>query len=97
LGVPNEETYTTGQAARILGVTDRGIRKMIDRGELGAHQDERGRHLIPQRAVHAMLEDRRREAADSQLPEIPSDAREATQEARELHTRARPSRGSSGV
>jgi excisionase family DNA binding protein len=54
-----EDTYTTGQAARILKVTDRGVRKMIDRGELEAHQDERGRHLIPQRAVHAMLEERR--------------------------------------
>jgi excisionase family DNA binding protein len=36
-----EETYTTGQAARILHVADRGVRKMIDRGELKAHQDER--------------------------------------------------------
>jgi excisionase family DNA binding protein len=54
-----EDTYTTGQAARILKVTDRGVRKMIDRGELEANQDERGRHLIPQRAVHAMLEERR--------------------------------------
>jgi excisionase family DNA binding protein len=54
-----EDTYTTAQAARILKVTDRGVRKMIDRGELEARQDERGRHLIPQRAVHAMLEERR--------------------------------------
>src|ERR671910_305446 len=54
-----EDTYTTGQAARILRITDRGVRKMIDRGELEARQDERGRHLIPQRAVHAMLEERR--------------------------------------
>jgi excisionase family DNA binding protein len=54
-----EDTYTTTQAARILKVTDRGVRKMIDRGELEASQDERGRHLIPQRAVHAMLEERR--------------------------------------
>ena len=53
-----EDTYTTAQAARILKVTDRGVRKMIDRGELEAHQDERGRHLIPQRFVHAMLEER---------------------------------------
>ena len=52
-----EDTYTTGQAARILKVTDRGVRKMIDRGELEARPDERGRHLIPQRAVHAMLEE----------------------------------------
>ena len=55
-----EDTYTTAQAARILKVTDRGVRKMIDRGELEAHQDERGRHLIPQRFVHAMLEERQR-------------------------------------
>jgi excisionase family DNA binding protein len=54
-----EDTYTSGQASRILKVTDRGVRKMIDRGELEAHQDERGRYLIPQRAVHAMLEERR--------------------------------------
>ena len=54
-----EDTYTTAQAARILKVTDRGVRKMIDRGELEARQDERGRHLILQRAVHAMLEERR--------------------------------------
>jgi len=53
-----EDTYTTAQAARILKVTDRGVRKMIDRGELEAHQDERGRHLIPQSFVHAMLEER---------------------------------------
>jgi len=54
-----EDAYTTSQAARILKVTDRGVRKMIDRGELEAVQDARGRHLIPQRAVHAMLEERR--------------------------------------
>jgi hypothetical protein len=36
-----EDTYMTGQVARILMVTDRGVRKMIDRGELEAYQDER--------------------------------------------------------
>ena len=54
-----EDSYTTGQAARILKVTDRGVRKMIDRGELEARQDDRDRHLILKRAVHAMLEERR--------------------------------------
>ena len=70
-----EDTYTTGQAARILKVTDRGVRKMIDRGEL---QDERGRHLIPQRAVHAMLEERRAGVGESSR---------SAQEARELRER----------
>jgi excisionase family DNA binding protein len=76
-----EDTYTTGQAARILKVTDRGVRKMIDRGELVAHQDERGRHLIPQRAVHAMLEERRAGSVGSPEAEI------SAEEARELRER----------
>ncbi len=80
-----EDSYTTGQAARILKVTDRGVRKMLERGELEARQDDRGRHLIPQRAVHAMLEERR--------STIPSGAREpesgeiSAEEARELRER----------
>ena len=84
-----EDTYTTGQAARILKVTDRGVRKMIDRGELEAHQDERGRHLIPQRAVHAMLEERRASLPDSgNGGEISAeDASRAAEEARELRER----------
>jgi excisionase family DNA binding protein len=76
-----QDTYTTGQAARILKVTDRGVRKMIDRGELEARQDERGRHLIPQRAVHAMLEERRVSSTDSPGAEI------SAEEARELRER----------
>jgi len=78
-----EDTYTTGQAARILKVTDRGVRKMIDRGELEAQQDERGRHLIPQRAVHAMLEDRRAMSPGEAAAERP----ESVEEARDLRER----------
>jgi excisionase family DNA binding protein len=82
-----EDAYTTGQAARILRVTDRAVRKMIDRGELEASQDERGRYLIPQRAVHAMLEERRgRAEAVAELGEEPSSAG-AAQEAAELRRR----------
>jgi excisionase family DNA binding protein len=78
-----QDTYTTAQAARILKVTDRGVRKMIDRGELEARQDERGRHLIPQRAVHAMLEDRRATSPAEATVEGP----ESAEEARELRER----------
>jgi excisionase family DNA binding protein len=79
-----EDTYTTAQAARILKVTDRGVRKMIDRGELEARQDERGRHLIPQRAVHAMLEERRAVGEG----EIPTEGTyRSAEEARELRER----------
>ena len=76
-----EDTYTTGQAAKILRMSDRGVRKMIDRGELEAHQDERGRHLMPQRAVHAMLQERR------EAGEIPAEGPESATEARELRER----------
>jgi excisionase family DNA binding protein len=79
-----EDTYTTGQAARILRVTDRGVRKMIDRGELEAHQGERGRHLIPQRAVHAMLEERRAAGVGEISTEESS---RSAEEARELRER----------
>lgn len=92
-----EDTYTTGQAARILKVTDRGVRKMIDRGELEADTDGRGRHRIPQRAVHVMLEERRasRDPAASpvgagSLAEMPAgspEALHAAEEARELRER----------
>jgi excisionase family DNA binding protein len=79
-----EDIYTTGQAARILRVTDRGVRKMIDRGELEAHQDERGRYLIPQRAVHAMLEERRA----ARVGEIATeDTSRSAEEATELRER----------
>src|SRR5215211_7454024 len=56
---------------------------MIDRGELEANQDERGRHLIPQRAVHAMLEERRAGVGESSTEETSRSA----EEARELRER----------
>src|ERR671910_3240311 len=79
-----EDTYTTGQAARILRITDRGVRKMIDRGELEARQDERGRHLIPQRAVHAMLEERRA-VGEGEVSSV--EISRSAEEARELRER----------
>ena len=87
-----EDSYTTGQAARILKVTDRGVRKMIDRGELEARQDERGRHLIPQRAVHATLEERRSIAGSGavgagNLEISEEEAARASEEACELRQR----------
>jgi chromosome segregation ATPase len=56
---------------------------MIDRGELEANQDKRGRHLIPQRAVHAMLEERRAGVGESSTEETSRSA----EEARELRER----------
>jgi excisionase family DNA binding protein len=57
--VSGDATYTTGQAARALGVSISGVRKMIASGELVANRDERGHHRIPWSAVRAKLEERR--------------------------------------
>jgi excisionase family DNA binding protein len=61
--------YTTGEAARVLGVTESRIRQMLLAGELEGERDpttERWR--IPQHAVHARLETRRpRERTEQSL------------------------------
>ncbi len=88
-----EDAYTTSQAARILKITDRAVRKMIDHGELEAAQDDRGRHLIPQRAIHAMLEERRER--DAAGVDALSEAPRAAQEAAELRRREKISSASS--
>ena len=53
-----EETYTVTQAAKILRVTDRAVRKWLADGTLEGEQDGSGRWHVPQKAVHARLEDR---------------------------------------
>lgn len=66
------DTYTTGQAAKILKVSDSYVRRLVRSGEIEALQDDNGRYLIPQRVVHAMLEERREDALG--LSEAPSEA-----------------------
>jgi excisionase family DNA binding protein len=53
-----ETTYATGEAARVLGVSGKRVRRMIASGELASSRDEAGRHRIPRAAVHAKLEER---------------------------------------
>lgn len=88
-----EDFYTTGQAAKILKVSDRGVRKMIDRGELEDSPDERGRHRIPQREVHRLLQERREASPGAAGEADTTESPQASQEAAEL--RARVYRGSS--
>ncbi len=68
-------TYSTGQAAKILRLHPRTIRKMCDRGELEGWHDEAGNWRVSQASVHAWLEDRPR--GD---PEKPPDAPESVRE-----------------
>jgi excisionase family DNA binding protein len=59
--------YTTGEAARILRVSESRVRQMLLAGDLeGGRDPETDRWRIPQHVVHARVEERRpREAARS--------------------------------
>jgi excisionase family DNA binding protein len=68
-----EDFYTTGEAARILKVTEARVRQMLGAGELeGTRDPVSDRWRIPQHAVHARLEQRR----PSEAPRTSADARE---------------------
>ncbi|MDP9439874.1 MAG: hypothetical protein M3P49_14225 [Actinomycetota bacterium] len=56
--LPGEDAYTAPQAARVLGLSDRRVRQMLEAGELEGERDGSGKWWIPQRAAHAALEDR---------------------------------------
>src|SRR5215208_4488881 len=61
-----EDAYTTGEAARILRVTESRVRQMLKDGELAGSRDVNGRWQIPQHAVHARLD--RRGPRESRAP-----------------------------
>jgi excisionase family DNA binding protein len=48
-----EDSYTAGEAARILRVTESRVRQLLGSGELEGTRDLNGRWRVPQRAVHA--------------------------------------------
>lgn len=53
-----EDTYTAPQAARVLGISDRRVRQMLEAGELEGARDASGKWWISQRVVHEVLEER---------------------------------------
>jgi excisionase family DNA binding protein len=59
-----KDTYSTAQAAKLLRVNDRTIRKMLDRGELDGEREESGAWRVLQTSVHARLEELRRREAE---------------------------------
>jgi excisionase family DNA binding protein len=69
-----EDVYTTGEAARILRVTESRIRQMLAGGELEGSRDVNGRWRIPQHAVHERLDARPREPRESRGAAVDVDA-----------------------
>jgi len=61
-----EDVYTTGEAARVLRVTESRVRQMLSAGELEGKRDINGRWRIPQRAVHERMDARPREPRAAQ-------------------------------
>ena len=55
-----EETYTPSEAARVLGISKRQVTNLLGAGELEGTQEASGRWRVPQRAVHGLLEERRK-------------------------------------
>ena len=52
-----EDTYTSSQVARILSLTDRRVRQMLEAGELkGEKEEEAGRWKVYRWSVHARRE-----------------------------------------
>ncbi len=56
------DTYSTAEAARLLGVSDRRVRQMVSEGQLPGERDDAGVLSIPQQAVHEERARRRKEA-----------------------------------
>lgn len=61
-----QDTYSTGEAARILGTHDRRIRRMLDRGDLEGIRGESGHRRVYQASVHAKLEEQREQETTAQ-------------------------------
>jgi excisionase family DNA binding protein len=53
-----EDMYTTGEAARVLRVSESRVRQLLSGGELEGSRDVNGRWQIPQRAVHERMDRR---------------------------------------
>ena len=51
-----EDFYTTGEAARILRVTESRVRQLLASGELEGSRDVNERWQIPQHAVHERMD-----------------------------------------
>jgi len=75
-----EETYTSSEVARILGISPSRVRTLAANGELEAERDEAGHWAFPAGAVRARMPDR-------PPPDTPNlteeEAREAEEERRE--------------
>ena len=78
-----EDSYTVREAARVLGISDRRVRQLLESGELEGRRDDNGAWRLYQRSVHARLEDRparTRGKRSSSRAERPTESPESVRE-----------------
>jgi excisionase family DNA binding protein len=78
-----EQTYTTSEVARILGISPSRVRTLAANGELEAERDEAGHWAFPAGAVRARMPDR--PPLDTPNLTEQEEAREAEEERREAN------------
>jgi excisionase family DNA binding protein len=79
-----DDYYTTGEAARILGVTETRVRQLLLTRELQGTRDMNERWRIPKHAVHARKEQRKPQETARTAIEAREWAERAQELAREL-------------
>jgi excisionase family DNA binding protein len=81
--VDRDEYYTVAEAAKILSLTDRRVRQLMESGDLEATRSE-GRWKLFRKSVHAFRDARRISGGAPEALEWPSEAREALRRAEDL-------------
>ena len=76
------DTYSTADAAKVLKVDQRTVRKLLDRGELEGEREDGGRRRPYQASVHGLLEKRRTDAPEKG----PQDGQNSPESVRELRS-----------
>jgi len=54
--MPREKTYTTGQAAKLIGVSFRTIKRWIDSGKISASKTPSGRYVVKESEIERIKE-----------------------------------------
>jgi excisionase family DNA binding protein len=85
-----EETYTTAEVARILGISPSRVRTLAANGELEAERDEAGHWAFPARAVHARMPGRPRRDTPDPTDEVVMGAEEGRRMADQVGGRPAP-------
>jgi excisionase family DNA binding protein len=81
--VERDDFYTVAEAAKILNLTDRRIRQLMESGDLEATRSE-GRWKVFRKSVHAFRDARHGPSTTREALEWPPEAREALRRAEEL-------------